>query len=280
VFGLLGDPVAHSLSPRLCNTAFAALDEDAVYVALPSDTSRPEAVIGGLEALGVAGVNVTYPLKTSLLPYLAEASPAVVRIGAANVLTRLDAGGFRGENTDAPGLVLAARTWAGWEPDGQLAAVLGAGGAARAAAHGLLEAGALAVVMLVRNPERATASLGGLDDLVAAGRLSVVSLDGADGAGVLAAASLVVQATPVGLDDPDAIPLVTPDAAPWAVGFELNYGPRPTVFARSWRDAGRACLDGRDLLAAQAHLALQHWLGRTVDLAAMRGSIAGEGGPR
>ncbi|MEZ4387300.1 MAG: shikimate dehydrogenase [Candidatus Krumholzibacteriia bacterium] len=279
VYGLLGAPVAHSLSPRLCNAAFASLGEDAVYVALPSDAARPADLVAGLDALGLAGANVTYPLKAAVMPHLVEVSEAARRVGAVNVLVRAQGGGFRGENTDAPGLVLALQTWAAQEPAAARVVVIGAGGAARAAAHGLLQAGAPEVVLLARDPARAAA---GLDDLVthgAGGRATAAALDGPEGRRALAAATLVVQATPVGLDDPHARPLVMPDQAPAASGFELNYGAGPTAFVRAWRAAGRRCLDGRDLLTAQAHLALRLWLGRAPDLAAMRRTIGQEGDP-
>jgi shikimate dehydrogenase len=280
VYGLVGDPVFHSLSPRLCNAAFAALGADAVYVAFAGDASRPADLIAGLTALGVSGVNVTYPLKSAVLPHLAAWSPAVQQIGAANVLVRQDDGSFRGENTDAPGLVLALRTWAAWEPAGTRAVIVGAGGAARAAAHGLLEAGVAEVVLLARDVPRATADVASLAPLPGGGRLTVAALGSADATTILAAATLLVHATPVGLDDPDGPALVDPAAAPQALAFELNYGTRPTALARAWHAAGRPCLDGRDLLTAQASLALECWLGCAPDLHTMRRSIGGAGGGR
>jgi len=272
VFGLIGRPVAHSLSPRLMNDAFVRLGIDAVYVVFPSDPTRPAAVLAGLDALGVAGANVTFPLKAAVLPHLDAVAPAAAAIGAVNVLVRQPDGGFRGENTDAGGLVLALREGLGWDPAGCRVVVLGAGGAARAAAHGLCAAGAAAVDFLVRAPARAEGDLAGLRAAWPQYPLAVRPLDA--GIDALADADLVVQATPVGLDDPAAAPLVSPHAAPRAVGFELVYGARPTSFAASWRRAGRACLDGRDLLAAQAHLALGVWLGAAPDLTVMRRVIA------
>lgn len=280
VYGLVGDPVRHSLSPRLCNAAFAALGADAVYVAFAGDASRPADLIAGLTALGVSGVNVTYPLKSAVLPHLAACSPAARQIGAANVLVRQDDGGFRGENTDAPGLVLALRTWAGWDPAGARAVIIGAGGAARAAAHGLRGAGVEEVVVLARDAARAAADLAPLAALDGAGKLTVAALGGADATAALAAATLLVHATPVGLDDPDRPALVDPTTAPQALAFELNYGTRPTALTRAWQAAGRPCLDGRDLLTAQAYLALECWLGHAPDLQIMRRGIGDTGGRR
>ncbi len=268
VYALIGDPVAHSLSPRLCNAAFELLGEDAAYVALPSRAEEPAALVAGLDALGLAGVNVTYPLKAAVLPHLASASALARRVGAVNVLARDHDGRWRGENTDAPGLILALATWASWTPAGRHAAILGGGAAARAAAAGLIDAKIAGVTLLVRDVRRAARAVGDLGDLVA-----VAALGSGPAAAALAAADLVVQATPVGLDDAGAAVLATPHAAPGAVGFELNYGAAPTAFVRAWRAAGRVCLDGRDLLTAQAHLALRLWLGRAPELDAMRRTL-------
>lgn len=268
VYGLIGEPVAHSLSPALMNDAFARLQVDAVYTAWPVAAPALHDALSGLAALGVAGVNVTYPHKAGVLGQLVDCSATVTAIGAANVLT-LDADGhYRGDNTDAGGTALALQELLHWEVTGRRVVILGAGGAGRAAAHGLLAAGAGRVDVLVREPARVA-------HLEAA--ITVAALGGTEAAASLRTADLVVQATPVGLGDAKAAPLISPDAAPDAVAFELVYGDRPTAFATAWRRTGRACLDGRDLLAAQAHLALHIWLGEAPDLASMRRVIAEEG---
>jgi len=276
VYGLVGEPVAHSLSPALMNDAFARLDVDAVYTAWSVATGAIDDALVGLAALGVAGVSVTYPHKAAVLSQLVDCSPAVTAIGAANVLTLEPDGHYRGDNTDAGGTALALRELLGWEVAGRRVVILGAGGAGRAAAHGLLTVGAGRVDVLVREPARAEPDLAGLRAAHPEATLTVAALGSADAATSLHAADFVVQATPVGLDDPEAAPLILPEAAPDAVAFELVYGARPTAFAAAWRCTGRACLDGRDLLAAQAHLALRIWLGEAPDFASMRRVIAEE----
>jgi shikimate dehydrogenase len=273
VFGLIGDPVHHSLSPALMNDAFARLGLDAVYVAWRVPLDRVGTALDGLAALGIAGVNVTFPAKGAVLPHLVGYSDAVSVLAAANVLVPA-AGGFHGENTDAGGTTLALRELLDWPAAGRRVVILGAGGAGRAAALGLLRDGAATVTFLVRHPDRAEVAVAGLRSVAAEGSLVVAALDDPDARAALEAAELVVQATTVGLEDASAPPLVTPAAAPAAAAFELNYGPRPTAFATAWREAGRPCLGGRDLLAAQAHLALRCWLDQAPDLVDMRRVIA------
>ena len=275
MYGLIGDPVAHSLSPRLMNDAFARLGVDAVYVAWRLAADFVGSAIAGLATLGVAGVNVTYPYKAAVLPHVVSQSPAVAVLGAANVLA-LGPDGYRAENTDAGGTALALRDLLDWSPAGRHVVVLGAGGAGRAAALGVLNDGAASVTFLVRDVVRAEVGLAGLRAAGAAGSIAAHELGSAAAAACLEDAELVVQATPVGLHDPHAAPLVDPAAAPGAAAFELVYGDTPTAFAAAWRRAGRACLDGRDLLAAQAHLGLRIWLDQAPDLAVMRAVIATE----
>lgn len=269
VYALVGQPVVHSRSPRLMNGAFQRMGRDAVYVALPVDPDQPATVLQGLQALGVAGANVTYPLKSAILSQLDTVSETAREIGAVNVLAREVDGRFRGENTDAPGVALALRTFASWDAAGRAVVVVGAGAAARAVAYGVFAAGAASVVFLVRGPGRTA----GLERLA----VGTQTLGSADAAASLRAADLVVQATPVGLDDSDVRVLVTPTEAPEAMAFELNYGARPTAFARAWRDAGRPTLDGRDLLAAQGQLTLEIWCGETPVLTDLRRMLDDQG---
>jgi shikimate dehydrogenase len=273
LYALIGDPVDHSLSPRLMNGALARLGIDAIYVALPTPLSGVAAAVRGLEALGVAGANVTAPLKAAVLPLLREQSRQVRICRAANVLVRRREGGFRGINTDGPGLVLALREVLGWRASGRRAAIVGAGGAARAAAQGLLAAGATGVTLLARDPARAAAGLGGL---LAAyrGRIDCAALGGREARTALARVDMVVHATPHGRGEPLAEPLVQPSATqPEAIGCDLVYGSRPSAFASAWQRAGRICLEGRDHLAAQAQLSLRSWLGEAPPLDMLRRSI-------
>jgi len=150
--GVCGWPVAHSRSPQMHNAALAAAGlEDWRYLRLPLPPGLFEETVRALPAAGFRGVNVTIPHKQAALALADRASDAARAIGAANTLT-FEAGAIHADNTDAPGL-LAALPFA---PAGRSALVLGAGGAGRAAAWALREAGA-EVAVWNRTPERATA---------------------------------------------------------------------------------------------------------------------------
>ena len=248
--GVVGHPVAHSRSPAMHNAAYAELGLDWCYVKLPVPPELFEETVRALPASGYRGVNVTIPHKEAALAVADRASEAARAIGAANTLT-FEEGAIVADNTDAGGLTAALPR----EPAGMSALVLGAGGAGRAAAWALREAGA-AVSVWNRSPERARALA---DDL------------GVEAVEAPVQADLVVNATSVGLSPDDLIedlPLAWID--PPEVAVELVYGDHETPFA-AWAESGGADLvDGIEILVRQGAMSLQHWTGRDAPLDAMR----------
>ncbi|NLT92935.1 MAG: shikimate dehydrogenase, partial [Actinobacteria bacterium] len=140
MIGILGDPVSHSLSPRLHNAAFAALGLDYVYVPLPVRAAEVGAAVRGLAALGLRGANVTIPHKGAVLPFLDELSEEARLCAAVNTIV-VDDDDLRGYNTDVEGVRAALAAAAGAAPEGEPALVFGAGGAGRAAALALARLG-------------------------------------------------------------------------------------------------------------------------------------------
>jgi len=154
VFGLVGHPIRHSLSPAMHNELFRRKKVDAVYVALDVLPERAEEVAGAVRALALAGVNLTVPFKERVLPALDHLSPMAAASGAVNVVLR-DENGLHGHNTDGLGYVRALDEEMSVRPAGLEAVVLGAGGTGRAVAAALAEAGAAAVTLLNRTTSRA-----------------------------------------------------------------------------------------------------------------------------
>jgi len=232
------------------NAAFDALGLDWRYVKLPVTAELFEETVRALPASGYRGANVTIPHKEAALAVADDADDAARTIGAANTLT-FDDGSIRAANTDAPGLLAALPR----EPKGMSALVLGAGGAGRAAAWALRQAGA-EVNVWNRTPERAA---------TLAAELDVASVEAP------VATDLMVNATSVGLNPGDAIeelPLAGIDPPQLAV--ELVYGDHATPFA-AWAEAGGAELvDGLEVLVRQGALSFERWTGRDAPLDAMR----------
>ncbi|MGP8052022.1 MAG: shikimate dehydrogenase family protein, partial [Desulfobaccales bacterium] len=136
IYGILGRPVAHSLSPEMHNAAFRELGLNAVYVAFAvTDLAR---ALAGLRGLDIQGVSVTIPFKEEIIPLIDELDPQAARIGAVNTLVNRD-GLLTGFNTDWLGALRALR--ARTSLSGEHVLILGAGGAARAIAFGIIGEG-------------------------------------------------------------------------------------------------------------------------------------------
>ena len=254
--GVLGHPVSHSRSPAIHNAAFAELGLDWRYVRLPVPPGLLAETVRALGGSGYRGANVTIPHKEAALAAADEATPAAAAIGAANTLTFEADGRIRADNTDAGGLLDAL----GDPPSGLRCLVLGAGGAGRAAAFALREAGAAQVSVWNRTPERAE-------------RLAAEL--GVTHAAVPGPADLVVNATSVGLD-----PALGEAEALEAVGLagmepperfaDLVYGERPTPL-QAWAARGGAhVVDGLEVLVRQGARSFEIWTGRPAPLDVMR----------
>ncbi len=267
VAGVIGNPVRHSLSPVLHNAAFAALQLDWVYVAFPVAEGAVGAALSGAAALGVAGLSVTMPHKAAAAQALPRLTPVAGRLGAVNTVTNV-AGELVGDNTDGAGLVDALRMDDGWEPAGRTCLILGTGGAARAVALALADAGAAAVGVVGRRPE-AVAEV--VEVCGGVGRPAAV----AD----VAAADLVVNATPVGMLPTtidrrpvgDELPLGLEDRllGPGQMVVDLVYRPGLTPLVAAARARGATAQNGLGMLIHQAAHQLRAWTGQEPPLAAM-----------
>ena len=175
IYGVIGDPISHSLSPSLQNPAFTALGIDAVYVTFQVSPSSLGDALRGLLALNVQGINVTVPHKSNVFQYLDEVTDTARKIGAVNTL-RNDSGQWIGENTDATGFIRSLEPL-GLNLSDSSVGMLGAGGAARGVAVGLLEAGVSQLFISNRSYERANLLAELLKASFGQQSVSAVSLD-------------------------------------------------------------------------------------------------------
>src|SRR3954451_18834769 len=254
-YGVLGWPVAHSLSPQMHAAAFAALGlEGWRYQRLPVPPELFAETVRALGGAGFAGANVTVPHKEAALAVADEATAAARAIGAANTLSFGAGGAIAADNTDAPGLLAALPVAVA----GRTALVLGAGGSARAAVYALREAGAQQVAVFNRTPERAQALAADL---------------GARVAPEPEPAELLVNCTSVGLEDPDALPLPATALGAYGAVVDLVYRPGGTRLVREARERGLPCADGLEVLVQQGARSLEIWTGRAAPVEAMRAAI-------
>ena len=269
VYGLIGNPVGHSLSPPLHEAGYETLGIDARYVTFEPDADAAREAIDGAAALGVAGLNVTIPFKQDALDAV-DAHPLAERIGAVNTV---DFGPVRegstdrprGYNTDAAG-VQRAFSHHDVALDGAEAVVVGAGGAGRAAAFALADAGA-DVHVANRTVERAVsladevpnATGGSLDDL----------------GGRVAAADVLVNATSVGREE-DATPVPADHLHGDLAVLDAVYAPIETRLLREAADAGATTVDGAWMLLFQGVEAFEIWTGADAPVEAMNAALRAE----
>ncbi|MGB0638736.1 MAG: shikimate dehydrogenase family protein, partial [Myxococcota bacterium] len=154
VFGLIGHPVRHSLSPSMYNSLFARFGIDAVYLAFDVNPDQAIKVTESIRVLGLVGVNLTVPFKEQIVADLDHMTIAAKEAGAVNVVTHID-GQLTGYNTDGEGFIRSLKEEEGPSPEGIHAVILGAGGAGRAIASALLDHGASKITMMNRSLVRA-----------------------------------------------------------------------------------------------------------------------------
>lgn len=256
LMGLIGNPVEHTLSPVIHNTIAKAMNENMVYVPFPV-ADDVEAAIKGAYALGIQGMNITVPYKSDAIAYLADIDKEAEIIGAVNTLVRTE-NGYKGYNTDLPGLYRAILS-EGIEVKGSRVIIIGAGGAARAAAFMCAFNGAESVLILNRTVEKAVRIAQEVKEKTAFAAITAKAIkewESIEGEGYL-----VLQATKVGLyPQTEESPII--DATFFkkaAVVYDLIYTPQETMFMRLAAKQGVAAYNGLKMLLYQGIAAYEMW---------------------
>jgi shikimate dehydrogenase len=271
---LLGHPVGHSLSPVMHQAAFAAAGLNAVYLPWAVAPDRLAAAVQGLHAMeNLLGVNVTVPHKEAIVPLLEGLTPEAEAVGAVNTLLARE-GKLLGDNTDGAGFLAALREDLGCEARGLSAAILGAGGAARAVAMSLARAGARRLVLLNRNVDRAKR----LAELVAARhpagcQVTAQPLHPIWRIPEVAEIRLLVNTTSVGLQSSDPPLFDYASLSAPIVVCDLIYNPPETPLLRAARAQGCQAGNGLPMLLYQGALAFERWTGKSAPVQAMREAL-------
>ena len=271
LYAVIGNPVKHSLSPLIMNSAFAFNGIDAVYVALAVREEDARMAMEMVRSFGIRGVNVTMPLKQAITPWLDYLSPTAELVGAANCV--LNRGGFlEGHNTDCTGFRLSLEPCFSQAP--KTAFLLGAGGAARAIAAELVSWGCETLYVTNRSLENARA----LADILraqGATRIQVLEWQSPEWTAVIAATDLLVNATSIGMGGQGNLA----ELLPWermgnqTVIYETVYNPLETSFLRQARQQGLRSLGGTELLLWQAVAGFELWTGTKAPIDTMKNSL-------
>jgi shikimate dehydrogenase len=254
--GVAGWPISQSRSPRLHNFWLRACGIDGAYLPLAIAPENFEMAVRALPKLGFAGCNVTMPHKEAALRAVDRVDPAAWRIGAVNTIVVANDGSLDGSNTDAYGFLQALYEGApGLDIAKGPAVLIGAGGAAKAIAVALLDAGVPDLLVLNRTEARAQALAEALDAGITVGAWS-------ERAACLAGANLLVNSTTQGMQGQPALALALDDLAADAVVMDAVYTPLITPLLAAAKDRGNPIVDGLGMLLHQARPGFMAWFGR------------------
>ncbi len=258
VLGVIGDPIAHSLSPAMQNAALEALGLDYIYVPFHVSPLCVKEAIAGMKALGIRGLNVTIPHKVAVLQYMDEVEPVAGLIGAVNTISNED-GCLIGYNTDACGFLISLRKEADRDVQGQRVTILGAGGSARAIGFQLAVSEIEQLVIANRTRSSAVAlaeEISRKTGCPAAG----VGLDEVEAQ--LPSTDILVNTTPLGMHPRvDTMPPVNLRKLPAsALVCDIVYNPSETLLLKNAAACGLQTLPGLGMLVYQGAAALEIWL--------------------
>lgn len=271
LFGVIGFPIAHSLSPAMHTAALRALRLDALYTPIETPPGFVRPILRALTLAGVEGLNVTVPLKEAVIPCLDALDPVAKAVGAVNTIV-IRGRRMVGYNTDGIGLRLALAEL-GWRPRPAQVLILGAGGAARAAAWELSRTRGSRLTIANRHPARARRLAAWLRRQRAGVDVRAEALEGGLGRG----AELVINATTVGMRAADRAPIDPAGLRQGTLVYDLVYH-HDTALLRLARRRGCVAAGGLSMLLYQGAASLRLWLRCEPPLDVMRRALEQEAG--
>jgi shikimate dehydrogenase len=270
--GVIGHPLAHSVSPAIFAAAFKSAGIDAVYEAWDTPPDTLEGRVQALRGDGFLGANVTVPHKETIIPFLDKLEGVAQQTKAVNTVVHRD-GSLLGHNTDVAGFSRALREDAGFDAAGKATMLLGSGGAARAVALALVEAGASVIYVVGRQPRKVERVVLDMKPLTRTGTTISWAYWG-DGSYLrsLASADLIVNCTPVGTrgSDTNGQPVVEGKLIQKKTTvFDLVYNPAETPLVAAAKAQGAKAFSGLGMLVYQAAESFRLWTGADPDTGAM-----------
>lgn len=270
--GVIGDPVEHSLSPRLHGHWLKTMDLPGHYIPLRVAPEDLEDVIRTMPRMGFAGCNVTIPHKEAVLKLADVVTDRAALIGAANTLIFLNDGKILADNTDGYGFIQNLRQGApGWNPKAGHAVVFGAGGASRAILASLIEVGVEEIRLTNRTRARA-------DELRHEFGTKITVFDWVQAANLLDGAATVINTTSLGMTGGKEFRVPLDGLTPGAVVTDIVYTPLITPLLQKAAEAGCVTVDGLGMLLHQAVPGFERWFGTRPEVTDdLRKAVLGDG---
>ncbi|MDF1716557.1 MAG: shikimate dehydrogenase [Antarcticimicrobium sp.] len=254
--GVIGTPIAHSKSPRLHRHWLTTYGIAGHYIPMEVRAEDLEQVLGALPKMGFVGINVTIPHKEKVIMLADQVTDRATLIGAANTLIFRPDGSIHADNTDGYGFMENLRRGApGWDPAAGPAAVLGAGGAARAVISALIDAGVPEILLTNRTRVRA-------EKLKQDFGQRVRVIDWVQAGNIIEDAALVVNTTSLGMLGKPELRVPLDGIGPQTVVTDLVYNPLKTRLLQVAEEAGATAVDGLGMLIYQAVPGFERWFGQ------------------
>ncbi|WP_316571940.1 shikimate dehydrogenase [Neobacillus sp. YIM B06451] len=267
LFGVIGNPIGHSLSPHMHNDLFSLYGIDAHYHPFLVEKGRLAEAVTGLKAIGAAGFNVTIPYKTEIMPLLDWIDPLAKEIGAVNTVVNRD-GKLAGYNTDGPGFLKSLEEGFPALVDPAIL-VIGAGGAARAIYFTLEKTRPAAIDICNRSLAKAQSLVGESQTGVPSSALSIE-----EAAEKINEYTIIIQTTSVGMHpQTDVSPIGLDGLNKQAHAADIIYNPSETEFLKQARLRGVKTLNGLGMFVHQGALAFELWTGIKPDTDRMRKTV-------
>jgi len=265
IFGVIGYPIAHSMSPDMHNDSFKHLGIQAMYLPFAVRPEDLQDAIKGMKAIGIQGFNVTIPHKTDIMPFLDKIDSLAAEIGAVNTV-KLEGGEYVGYNTDGLGFVKGIKEQLQSSLADQKVLIVGAGGAARGIYYSLLQEGARYVDIANRTISKGEQLIDGKTSETKSVVFSI-----AEAEKILSEYTLIINTTSIGMHpNINESPLSLKNMRPQALVSDIIYNPLQTKLLKEAENKGALIQNGIPMFVHQGALAFQLWTGKQPDIERMR----------
>ncbi len=265
IFGVIGYPIAHSMSPDMHNDSFKHLGIQATYLPFAVRPEDLQDAIKGMKAIGIQGFNVTIPHKTNIMPFLDKIDSLAAEIGAINTV-KLEGGEYVGYNTDGLGFVKGIKEQLQSSLADQKVLIVGAGGAARGIYYSLLQEGARHVDIANRTISKGEQLIAGKTSETKSVVFSI-----AEAEKILSEYTLIINTTSIGMHpNINESPLSLKNMKPLALVSDIIYNPLQTKLLKEAANKGALIQNGIPMFVHQGALAFQLWTGKQPDTERMR----------
>ncbi len=270
IYGIIGNPVTHTLSPLLHNTAFREMGLNCIYLPFQVNNTELSAAIKGIRAMKIHGFNVTMPHKLTIIPLIDRLDPLAMKIGAVNTIVNNE-GKLTGYNTDAAGFTRALLD-NGVDPRGKKVVVFGAGGVSRAICFALAEQ-KCEIVIVNRTIDKAR-KLANIVSIVSSQRVKSFNISEGTLDKPLYEADIIVNATSVGMGETIGKSVAAAGLLHSSmVVFDTIYHPIETQLIKDAKKIGAQVIGGLDMLLWQGAIAFKMWTGLNAPFELMKNEL-------